>query len=179
MFDQPQQSDWQDDIAIGDIVLFRFPIRKPDGEAPKRRPCVVLEVLCLGGWTFVCLAYGTSSSGNANRGRELIVKQPEGLAAAGLNRPTRFIGARNIFVSVNHAGFKADGNDDPRIGRLEAGMMERLHEIRARLHAHADIAAEHRRTRRAERHRWRQEGHEAAARNRVLLQGHTLVGDAQ
>jgi hypothetical protein len=179
MFDETHQSDWQDDIAIGDIVLFRFPISKPDGEAPKRRPCVVLEVLCLGGWTFVCLAYGTTSSGNANRGRELIVKQPEGLAAAGLNRPTRFIGARNIIVSVNHAGFRADGNDDARIGRLDAELMERLHEIRARLHAHADIAAENSRTRRAERQRWRQEGLAAAERNGNFLRQRALAGDVQ
>lgn len=178
MFDQTFQSTWQDDIAIGDIVLFRFPTSEPDGEAPKRRPCLVIEIPRLGGQRYVKIAYGTSSCGDANRGEEVIVKQTEGLAAAGLNRPTRFVGSRTLLVSVHHPGFTA-ADHDPRIGRLDPALMERLQEVRARLHAQADIAAEHRRTRRAERQRWRREGREAAGRNRRILQGLATAGDVQ
>lgn len=178
MFDH-NPHDWQQDIAIGDIVLFRFPVTEPDGEAPKRRPCLVLETSRLGGQGFVKLAYGTSANGAANRGREVIIRQEDSIATAGLNRPTRFTANRTLIVSLVNSGFETATHGDPRIGRLDPALMERLHALRARMHAQADIAADHRRARQNERRRWWQKGRAAAERNGALLQGKTIAGGAQ
>lgn len=180
MFDQ-QLHDWQQDLALGDVVLFRFPTTEdlPDGEAPKMRPCLVLETPRLGGRSFAKLAYGSSAYGKSNRGREVIVRQAPSIAAAGLNRPSRFTLNRSLLVSLDHPGFEAEKHGDPRIGRLDEGLMERLHALRARIQAEADIAADHRRARREERHRWQAEGQAAARHNRALLQGRAVAGGAQ
>ena len=180
MFDQIQP-DWQPDLATGDVVLFRFPTTEdlPEGEAPKMRPCLVLDTPRLAGKSFAKLAYGSSAYGKSNRGREVIVRQPESIATAGLNRPSRFSLNRSLLVSLDHPGFEAETHGDPRIGRLDEGLMERLHALRARMQAEADIAADHRRARREERRRWQAEGREAAWHNRALLQGRAVAGDAQ
>ena len=59
MFDQ-HSLDWQQDLAPGDVVLYRFPTTEdlPDGEAPKMRPCLVLDTPRLAGKSFAKLAYG-------------------------------------------------------------------------------------------------------------------------
>lgn len=180
MFDQTQP-DWQQEIAIGDVVLFRFPTTEdlPEDEKPKRRPCLVLETPRLGAQRFAKLAYGSSAYGASNRGREVIIRQPASIAATGLNRPSRFTLNRTLTVSLAHPSFEADTYGDPRIGQLDPALMERLHALRARMHAQADIAADHRRTRRNERRRWRAEGREAAARNRHLMQSRAVTGGAQ
>ncbi|MGK7652067.1 hypothetical protein ACSQ76_06525 [Roseovarius sp. B08] len=57
--------------------------------------------------------------------------------------------------------------------------MERLHALRARMQAEADIAADRRRARREERRRWQAEGRAAARHNRALLQDRSLAGGAR
>ena len=180
MFDQ-HSLDWQQDLAPGDVVLYRFPTTEdlPDGEAPKMRPCLVLDTPRLAGKSFAKLAYGSSAYGKSNRGREVIVRQAPSIAEAGLNRPSRFTLARTLLVSLDHPGFEAETHGDPRIGRLDEGLMERLHALRARMQAEADIAADHRRARREERHRWQAKGQAAARHNRALLQGRAVAGGAQ
>lgn len=179
MFDQTQPHDWKQDLAIGDVVLFRFPTTETDGEAPKRRPCLVLETPRLGGQCFAKLAYGSSAYGASNRGREVLVRQAPSIATAGLNRPSRFTLNRSLVVSLAHPGFEAETHGDPRIGLLDERLMERLHALRAQMQADADIAADHRRARREERHRWRAEGRAAAQHNRALLQGRAVAGGAR
>ena len=97
---------WKANIAPGDVVRFRFPVAEcSDHNAaagPKLRPCLVLEVFQLSGQRFVKIAYGTSAFTTANKGCEVLVKHPDGCAAAGLDRPTRFVGARSIIVTLHH-----------------------------------------------------------------------------
>ena len=137
----------------GDVVLFRFPTAEEEAEIglPKRRPCLVLDTFERGGARFVELAYGTSAMTKANRGYEILVKQPASRAAAGLHRPTRFVGARRIVVRIDTRGLSALA--PTRIGRLDAPLLERMHAVRARLQAEADIAAHDRDEKRRERAR--------------------------
>lgn len=164
MFHQPQPFtpalDWAANPQRGDVVLFRFPVADSNDqqESPKRRPCLVLDVRRRGAECFVELAYGTSSKGRANRGDEVIVKQPESKAHAGLKKPTRFVCARRIFVNVKSRGFDCpDGTTSPLIGCLDEALMDRMNAIRARIQAEADIAAHYREERRREQARWAHE----------------------
>lgn len=144
---------WQDRLSHGDVVAFRFPVADEDGAPPKSRPCLVLDVVTIAGTTLVTLAYGTTAQSDANRGCEIHVTRPEAMRAAGVHRPTRFVGARRITVSVDHSGFAANRAGTPVIGRLGAPEFERLNAVRARIHAEADMAAERHATRRRERRR--------------------------
>ncbi|WP_323768522.1 hypothetical protein [Antarctobacter sp.] len=134
----------------GDVVLFRFPVTEEDAEpgAPKRRPCLVLDTFESGGERYVELAYGTSVSTRANRGYEVMVKQPASRAVAGLNKPTRFIGARRITVHIDNSGFNGPTDGPTIIGRLDEALLNRMNAVRARIHAEADIAAHDREERR-------------------------------
>ncbi|MGG7644775.1 hypothetical protein ACQ5SP_08235 [Rhodovulum sp. YNF3179] len=176
MFDQsslpPQVADWQATLGRGDIILFRFPIaeRSGAGKGPKCRPCLVLDVYTSKGQRFAKLAYGTSATTRANRGYEVHVTQKDALADAGVNKPTRFVCARTIIVSLGNPGFpRIGGNGSPVIGRLNGPLIERMNAVRARLQAEADIAADAREERRKERLQWRREGRGFRERNRALL----------
>lgn len=129
-------------LRRGDIVLFRFPLAEEDDEsgAPKRRPCLVLDTLTKGDECFVEIAYGTSAETRANRGYEVIVKQPAARATAGLSKPTRFVCARRIIVHVAHNGFHGRTKGPHIIGRLDLPLLERMNAVRARIQAEADIA---------------------------------------
>jgi len=139
-------------LQRGDVVLFRFPLAEEDDEpgAPKRRPCLVLDTLTKGDELFVEIAYGTSADTRANRGYEVIVKQSAARATAGLSKPTRFVCARRIIVHVGHSGFHGRTKGPHVIGRLDALLLERMNDVRARIQAEADIAAYYREERRRE-----------------------------
>ena len=144
---------WQQTVAVGDILAFRFPVSE-GGEPPKLRPCVVLDVDQILGERFVLLAYGTSATTNANTGYEVRISRQAALQACGLERTTRFVGARRRRVSLSHAGFEATGgNFTPWIGRLSGAELDRLNDVRARICAEQDIAADRRDQRRASRRR--------------------------
>ncbi len=131
MLDHSTPSRWQDSLQRGDVVLFRFPVTDEDiAKQPKARPCLVLERAALQGATFLKLAYGTSAMTRANRGHEVRVTRPEGMRAAGVGEPTRFVGARAILVSPEHSGFAIAPNGTPDIGRLDASLLERMDRIR-------------------------------------------------
>ena len=148
----PDNTD-ADRLARGDIVLFRFPTAEEEAEigAPKRRPCLVLDTFERGGARYVELAYGTSAMTKANRGYEILVKQPASRAAAGLNRPTRFVGARRAIVNVNNIGSSDMARGMEVIGHLDDALQARMHAVRARLQAEADIAAHDRAEKRRDR----------------------------
>ncbi len=157
MFNQPQPivaaHAWAERPKRGDVVLFRFPIAEEahEPDAPKRRPCLILDVFDWDGGPFVELAYGTSADTKANRGYEVLVKQPGARATAGLAKPTRFVCARRIIVHVNHSGFQVPTDAcAPLIGHLDAALLERIHAVRARIQAEADIAAYEREEQRRE-----------------------------
>lgn len=139
-------------LRRGDVVLFRFPLAEEDDEpgAPKRRPCLVLDTLTVGDDRFVEIAYGTSADTRANRGYEIIVKQPSARETAGLSKPTRFVCARRIIVHVNHSGFFGRTKGPQIIGHLDEALLERMNAVRARIQAEADIAAYYREEQRRE-----------------------------
>ncbi|PJE27165.1 hypothetical protein PSM7751_03732 [Pseudooceanicola marinus] len=139
-------------LQRGDVVLFRFPLAEEDNEpgAPKCRPCLVLDTLTAGGEHFVEIAYGTSADTRANRGYEVIVKQPAARETAGLSKPTRFVCARRIIVHVDHSGFHGRSKGPQIIGCLDEALLERMNAVRARIQAEADIAAYYREEQRRE-----------------------------
>lgn len=149
MYQSPQPFvpafDWQNLVERGDVVLFRYPLADEDdastGTRPKRRPCLVLDVFTKGGTCFIELAYGTSAPTNANRGYEVRVGALASCHTAGLKRPSRFVCARRIIVSVNHSGFDDDDDSGTLIGRLDPPLIERMNAVQARLQTDADIRA--------------------------------------
>ncbi|MEO9629021.1 MAG: hypothetical protein ABJG14_01115 [Sulfitobacter sp.] len=149
MYQSPQPFvptfDWQNLVERGDVVLFRYPLAGEGGASagtrPKRRPCLVLDVFTKGGTCFIELAYGTSAPTNANRGYEVRVGELASCHVAGLKRPSRFVCARRIIVSVNHSGFDDDDDSGTLIGRLDPLLIERMNAVQARLQADADIRA--------------------------------------
>jgi hypothetical protein len=108
----------------------------------------VLDVFDLSGTTFVELAYGTSAGTKANCGHEVRVNQTASCHAAGLDRPSRFVCARRVIVSVKHHGFAAGEEHSPLIGRLDPPLLDRMNEVRARIQIDADIHVEALRERR-------------------------------
>ena len=152
--------DWTMSLQRGDVVLFRFPVSADDDslDVPKRRPCLVLDTFLQGQDRFVELAYGTSSKGRANRGYEVIVRQPQSQAVAGLTKSTRFVCARRITVHIRNAGFDhSDEATSPVIGRLDEALTERMNAVHARFQAEAAIAAHYREDQQAEQARWARE----------------------
>ncbi|HDZ82306.1 MAG TPA: hypothetical protein ENH56_13860 [Roseobacter sp.] len=145
--------DWTMSLLRGDVVLFRFPVSDDDDslDVPKRRPCLVLDTFQQGQDRFVELAYGTSSKGRANRGYEVIVRQPQSQATAGLTKPTRFVCARRVTVHIRNAGFgHTEEATSPVIGRLDEALTERMNALHARFQAEAAIAAHYREEQQAE-----------------------------
>ncbi len=142
--------NWQEALGIGDVVSYRFPVAEEDGTAtPKIRPCLVLDLVSVAGSSFAQLAYGTTSSTTANCGYEIPVQSQKALKTAGLHQRTRFVGARRLLVPLDAPGFVAGGPaGTPVLGRLDENACKRMNEIRARIHAEADIAADRRASRR-------------------------------
>ncbi|NIZ63060.1 hypothetical protein DL239_19010 [Sedimentitalea sp. CY04] len=71
------------------------------------------------------------------------------MIAAGLHRPTRFICYRKISVSLKHNGFVCNRTTESAVfDSLSGPEFERMNQVRARLQAEADIAADHRERRR-------------------------------
>jgi hypothetical protein len=141
-------ADWTATLRPGLIVVFDFPSATEEG-ASKIRPCLVIETGRVGDNVFAEIAYGTTASGTANKGLEIHVRTPEGMALAGLARPTRFVARRRVIVALTNTRFACSASHpSPVIGRLDDDAMARLNDIRARLWAEKDVAAERNRERR-------------------------------
>lgn len=139
-FNRPDLSGdtvWYDRLCVGDVALFRFPNSEPDSaEQPKTRTCLVVNVEHQDTQVFVEIAFGTSAQTDANRGLDIGVTEPDEMATAGLRKQTRFVCARRIIVSINHAGWDLnDQHDTPVVGRLGPQAMSDLAEIRERIAA--------------------------------------------
>ncbi len=149
----PAAPCWRDQLQAGDVVLFVYPIRLPgDGDLPKTRPCLVLDIERRGGTSYAVLAYGTSADSDANRGYEVSVTSAAEVAAAGLTRPTRFVGFRRLMVPLASSDFRPiPSTGSPVIGRLGPAARKRMNAVRGRIHAEADIARERRAQARRER----------------------------
>ena len=136
--DRLETNTWQSSLCRGNIVLFRFPEIDSVTDAPKTRPCLVLEVDGNDGKKIAKLAYGTSARTSANRGYEIWVKRRSSMAVAGLNRLTRFVGARTTTVSLNNPDFELGKQSSPIIGHLDDFLCERMDAVRARLQVEHD-----------------------------------------
>ncbi len=141
---------WRDHVSYGDIVSFRFPLAE-EGSArqPKARPCLILDIEMRGDQLYALLAYGTTSRRRSNVGYEIHVRRRADYLSAGLNEPTRFVGARRLLVPLIHSGFatcRAAGS--AVIGRLESAPFDAMNAVRGRIHAEADIADDRRSRRR-------------------------------
>ncbi len=167
---------WPDDLRRG--VRFRFPVAEEDGAKPKRRPCLVLESGKLNGRRSVTLAYGTGAPAKGKYGYEVIGKGKAAMIAAGLTKPTRFVCIRRITVSTEHPGVEvAQGSGTPVIGRLDAPLLQRMNDVRARLWAEHDMAAERRHERDLERRRWQREERRIRIENRARRSVEALKAD--
>ncbi|SFR17555.1 hypothetical protein [Poseidonocella sedimentorum] len=137
---------WQDHISPGDIVSFRFPLAEEGHTGrPKARPCLILDIEEHGGKHYALLAYGTTSRRRSNVGYEVHVRRRTDFLSAGLNEPTRFVGARRLLVPLNHSGFsvcRATGS--AVLGRLSGAPFRAMNALRGRIHAERDIAASYR-----------------------------------
>lgn len=139
-----QATAWRDQLRPGDVVLFRFPCAeaKP-AEKPKRRTCLVVETTERSNSRLVELAYGTSIEGGLNVGDEVHVTATDEMAAAGVRRPTRFVCARRIMVTVDYSGWDINrAHPSPIVGHLSEATKQRLNAIRCKISAHRAIAAE-------------------------------------
>ncbi|SEB02185.1 hypothetical protein [Rubrimonas cliftonensis] len=138
---------WTQTLQRGDVVLFNFPCA--DDGPVKARPCLVLEVGRVGDHAFAEIAYGTTATGKANKGWEIHINQRAGMAMAGLDQPTRFVGFRRVTVTLDSTLFRIPrGRKSPIIGRLDDAGLERMNAVCARIWANRGMAAERRNERR-------------------------------
>tara|TARA_R110002124_G_scaffold42292_7_gene130338 strand:- start:454 stop:1014 length:561 start_codon:yes stop_codon:yes gene_type:complete len=144
------QADWKATLTAGDIVAYRFPVAEEDGTAaPKMRPCLVLDIETIGGALYALLAYGTSAVTAANKGYEVRVRSGNAVRAAGLHRPTRFVGARRLMVPLDGSGFAVcAATNSPILGRLDETARKRMNSVRTRIRADRENAADRRVSRR-------------------------------
>jgi hypothetical protein len=133
---------WAKNLQRGDLVLFHFPCAEENpAEAPKSRTCLVLETEVRGGRLHLELAYGTSANTRANVGNEIPIDTAADMKSAGVRKPTRIVCDRRIRVTPDHPGWDINPrHPSPVIGRLSPQSLARMNAIRAKIHAHRDIA---------------------------------------
>ncbi|AQS49309.1 hypothetical protein BMG03_17050 [Thioclava nitratireducens] len=143
---------WSETLRSGDIVSFRFPTDEgKTGPEPKARPCLVLASALISGQRWLTIAYGTSVTEKVRKGYAIPLGSHDA-RVAGLERATAFRGDRIVIVRPNNRAFAVSPTlRTPVLGRLTGRPLERMHAIRARLQAEADIAAEARAERRRAR----------------------------
>ena len=119
-------TDWRATLRAGDIVAFTFPSTEQEPLLEKRRPCLVLQVTDTGPDSEVLLAYGTAARTRANAGLEIRVMQKDDIRACSLDKPTRFVGARTVRVTLDSSRFVQGLFGTPVIGCLPASLEARL-----------------------------------------------------
>ena len=114
-------------LAPGDVVMFRFPSSENLRKLEKTRPCLVLELYD----DEAVLAYGTTRDRNCSRNRELHVVRPTEIMAAGLWRPTRFLGTRTVRMALDSSRFRPSPAGGPICGSLTGKSRRGLARMRA------------------------------------------------
>lgn len=183
--DRIQTPEWQDRLRPGDTVSFRFPVaEEAGGPEPKARPCLVVDVRKIDGLRHAIVAYGTSRRTKANCGHEVEVRGGETRIAAGLDRRTRFVGARRVTVALDDPAFVTCRRlDTPILGCLIDRPLQRLEKLReefgadlgsANLSPEAPRVPQPTKQETARRHRtWPRL---ATAHARIAAQGPAVVG---
>ena len=128
-----QPEDWKQNLALGDIVTFRFPISFAElagsSEAP---PCLVCDVTIIADFRLITLICGTPGE-KAQGPYQMLVSCPAAISATGLALPTLFDGNIRITVSAGHNGFVLGDDRTPIIGRLFGAERRSLEDIRSRI----------------------------------------------
>ena len=128
---------WQNSLRLGHIVSYKFPHIQEAGEEPeKNRPGLVLDVLSdANGPRRALIAYGTSIMHKWVPRGDLVLRidAPLAIAAAGLDRPTRFRGGRTVAVTLDDPRFDLK-NDSPIIGRLPRCCGYHFKQVRRRIY---------------------------------------------
>lgn len=131
---------WQGTLKRGDVVAYCFPHLYPGENDPKVRPSLVLDVEERGGERYALLAYGTSRGERLRPGYLIPVEDEAELARASLNECTVFDGRRRVLVSLKNASFDVSGAlGTPVLGELTGRSLERMNQVRARIHAERDM----------------------------------------
>ena len=105
----------------GDVVSCRFPLaERPDEPGEKARPCVVLNAYDHENLyrRALMVAYGTSVIGGRQSRTDCVIEDASELAAAGLHRPTKFVGDRARVLPYNRRYFRANRFGSTVIGSL-------------------------------------------------------------
>ena len=137
-FNAPTVPAWHGTISVGDVVSFRFPrTERPYGWA-KARPCLVLAVDDRGDSPHALLAYGTAQFTQANQGHEIGLMNDADQAAAGVDRPMRFVCARRVWARLDDTRFSCGADrGTPRLGRLDGTARSALADILVALPRHS------------------------------------------
>lgn len=131
--------NWKSRLKVGDVAAFRFPHETMGEDDPKVRPSLVIDVEEMAGERFAVLAYGTTNPCPRKQAYCVDVRSEEEREQASLRAPTRFNAARRVSVSVNNSGFDRNSDGTPVLGELADAALDRLHRVRARIHAERDI----------------------------------------
>ena len=129
-----QTAAWRQTLSAGHVVSFTFPCAEGDDSLEKNRPALILAVDRSGPKPMATVAYGTSRRTDANTGLELHVRRLADLAAAGLHRRTRFVGARTAIVPLTSPRFVTCRAGTAIFGALPAHLHPRLADVAARCH---------------------------------------------
>lgn len=141
---------WMADLRPGAIVVHRYPApgRMGAHRSPEPRPCLVVDVYDLHGHGVVALAHGVPAASGIRRDRDLVIAARELRGVPELPEAHRFVASACLLVPLGSPAFVVDPErGTPVLGHLSGEAMARLDDLRARLHAEADIAAEDRRRR--------------------------------
>lgn len=135
---RPLFDTWQQQIAVGDIVLFHFPMFDPaDRSAARPRPCLVSDVAVHYGATFIELVPCLADAPLEPSETEIVADWSSFIAEAQGGDPlTHFPTRRAARVDSTHLGFvcEPDGSS-PVVGRLHGSALEHLELLRARREA--------------------------------------------
>ena len=138
--------DWAALLQVGDIVRFRFPQKSDASDTPPTQACLVLEIETRFERRYAVLTPAQPHSHlRRGGGYTITVTAAKELRVAGLPSYTRFNASHRFTVSLANAGFEQPkASVSPIRGRLTGRALERLHDVRGRLHAEADIRADRR-----------------------------------
>jgi hypothetical protein len=107
--------------------MCRFPSAECRRALEKTRPCLVLDVTD----DEIVLAFGTTRDSHVRRSRELHVVRVEVLAAAGLWRPTRFLGWRTVRLPRDGSRLRPAPSGGAICGHLSGRYRRGLAQLRA------------------------------------------------
>mgnify|MGYP006270657487 CR=1 FL=1 len=161
---------WWHKLAVGDLLLFKFPIFDPvDRSKTRPRPCVVSDLTLNYGVQFVELVPGFDQLPAQLTESDIITTCSSLIHAAQDGYPVlHFPANKAARFDIGHPGFGTDPNGgSPLIGRLPSGALAHLELLRERREASRERhLAEKRERREAAHERRRAEKRDRKSRRR-------------